>query len=227
MIRTKLIEDQLRRGRLDAKTLDSMFRRPIEAGTNRSHFVSQAILTAVKEVFAMGPEDADHQLGLGQIRLLVVAAEDPAGKPLEECQKVSVLLSLEAGPEDYQVRLAHSVEGLRRCRTLRVTAEAREQGGLLSYEDLAFRLAISCRPSFLASSGPRSPSCSRTRSMNCARASTRSREMGHHGRMLSSINESRSAAAPAFESFCSSDGSHTSSTEQYGLLFSSFCLGQQ
>jgi hypothetical protein len=42
--------------------------------------------------------------------------------------------------EDYQVRLAHGVEGLRRARILRLTAEARDQGGLLSYEDLAFRL---------------------------------------------------------------------------------------
>ena len=140
MIRTKVIEDQLRRGRLDAKTLDNMFRRRIEEGANCSPFVSQAILAAVKEIFALGPEDADHQLGLGQIRLLVVAAEEPAGKALEGCQKVSVLLTLDAGQEDYQVRLAHGVEGLRRRRILRVTAEAREQGGLLSYEDLAFRL---------------------------------------------------------------------------------------
>jgi Protein of unknown function (DUF1670) len=117
-----------------------MFRRRIEEGANCSPFVSQAILAAVKEIFAIGPEDADHQLGLGQIRLLVVAAAEPAGKPLAECQKVSVVLALDAGLEDYQVRLAHGVEGLRRCRILRLTAEAREQGGLLSYEDLAFRL---------------------------------------------------------------------------------------
>jgi hypothetical protein len=140
MIRTKLIEDQLRRGRLDAKTLDSMFRRRIEEGANCSPFVSQAILAAVKEIFAVGPEDPENQLGLGQIRLLVVAAEEPAGKALEECQKVSALLTLDAGQPDFQVRLAHGVEGLRRRRILRVTAEAREQGGLLSYEDLAFRL---------------------------------------------------------------------------------------
>jgi hypothetical protein len=140
MIRTKLIEDQLRRGRLEAKTLDSMFRRRIEEGANCSPFVSQAILAAVKEIFAVGPEDTEHQLGLGQIRILVVAAEEPAGKALDECQKISALLTLDAGQEDYQVRLAHGVEGLRRCRILRVTAEAREQGGLLSYEDLAFRL---------------------------------------------------------------------------------------
>jgi hypothetical protein len=41
MIRTKLIEDQLRRGRLDAKTVDRMFRRRIEEGANCSPFVSQ------------------------------------------------------------------------------------------------------------------------------------------------------------------------------------------
>jgi Protein of unknown function (DUF1670) len=140
MIRTKSIEDQLRRGRLDAKTLDSMFRRQIEEGANCSPFVSKAILAAVKEVFPIGPEVADHQLGLGQIQLLVVAAQEPAGKPLEQCQKVTVRLTLDAGQDDFQVRLAYGVEGLRRTRILRLTAEARDQGGLLSYEDLAFRL---------------------------------------------------------------------------------------
>ena len=140
MIRTQFIEEQLRHGRLDAKTLDNMFRRRIEAGANCSPFVSQAILAAVKEVFSLAPEEANSQLALGQIKLLVVSAEEPAGKPLEQCQKLTVLLTLDAGQEDYQVRLAHGVEGLRRARILRVTAEARDQGGLLSYEDLAFRL---------------------------------------------------------------------------------------
>jgi Protein of unknown function (DUF1670) len=140
MIRTKVIEERLREGRLDAKTLDSLFRRRIEEGANCSPFVSQAILSTVKEVFAIGPQDADHQLGLGRIKLLVVAAGEPAGKSLAHCQKVNVELTLDAGQEDYQVRLAYGVEGLRRSRILRVTAEAREQGGLLSYEDLAFRL---------------------------------------------------------------------------------------
>jgi len=140
MIRNKVIEENLRQGRLDAKTLDSMFRRRIEEGANCSPFVSQAILTTVKEVFAIGPQDADRPLGLGRIKLLVVAASEPAGKPLEQCQKVAVEMTLDAGEEDFQARLAYGVEGLRRARILRVTAEAREQGGLLSYEDLAFRL---------------------------------------------------------------------------------------
>jgi hypothetical protein len=140
MIRTRFIEEKLRQGRLDAKTLDSMFRRRIEEGANCSPFVSQAILAAVKEVFPIDPEVDDQQLGLGQIPLLVVAASEPAGKPLEQCQKVTVRLTLDAGQEDFQVRLGHGVEGLRRARILRMTVEAREPGGLLSYEDLAFRL---------------------------------------------------------------------------------------
>lgn len=140
MMRTKFLEEQLRQGRLDAKTLDSLFRRKIEHGANCSPFVSQAILKTVKEVYPLDPDDADRQLGLGQVQLLVVAAEEPAGKPLDQCQKVTVRLTLDAAREDYQIRLAHGVEGLRRSRILRLTAEARDQGGLLSYEDLAFRL---------------------------------------------------------------------------------------
>jgi hypothetical protein len=140
MIRTKSIEDRLRQGRLNSKSLDSTFRRRIEEGANCAPFVSSAILATVKEVFPVGPDQADHQLGLGQIQLLVVSVLEPAGKPLDECQKVTVRLTLDAGQEDFQVRMVHGVEGLRRARILRMTAEARDQGGLLSYEDLAYRL---------------------------------------------------------------------------------------
>src|SRR5713101_3756892 len=140
MMRTKFLEDQFRQGRLDAKSLDNLFRRRIEQGANCAPFVSQAILQTVKEVFPVSPQDSDNTLGLGRIKLLVVAAQEPAGKALEDCQKVTVLLTLDAGLDDYQVRVRHGVEGLRRTRILRMTAEARDQGGLLSYEDLAFRL---------------------------------------------------------------------------------------
>ncbi len=140
MMRTKFLDQQFRQGRLDAKSLDNLFRRRIEQGANCAPFVSQAILQTVKEIFPLDPDDSDRQLQLGQVKLLVVAATEPAGKPLEQCQKVTVRLTLDAAQEDYRVRLAHRVEGLRRFRILRLTAEARDQGGLLSYEDLAYRL---------------------------------------------------------------------------------------
>lgn len=140
MIRTKLVEDQNRRQRVDAKTLDNLFRRRIEAGANCAPFVSGAILQTVKEVFPVTPDDTDNVVGLGRLKMLVVAAEEPAGKPMAECQKLTVTLTLDRAEDDFTVRLAHGVEGLRRARILRMTAEAREQGGLLSYEDLAYRL---------------------------------------------------------------------------------------
>ena len=140
MIRSKAVEARLREGRLDAKTRDCLFRRRIEQGANCSPFVSKAILETVKDVFPLQQEDLANQLELGRIRLLVVAATEPPGKTLEECQKVSVLLTLDAGKEDFEVRIRQGVDGLRRLRILRLCGEAREQGGLLSYEDLAYRL---------------------------------------------------------------------------------------
>jgi hypothetical protein len=51
-----------------------------------------------------------------------------------------VRLTLDAGREDFDIRVRRGVLGLRRARVLRLASEAREQGGLLSYEDLAYRL---------------------------------------------------------------------------------------
>jgi Protein of unknown function (DUF1670) len=140
MIRSRALEEQMRVQRFDAKTLDNLFRRRIEAGANCPPFVSQAILLTAKEVFPLDPQDAESQLGLGQVKLLVVAANEPAGKALDDCQKVTVLLTLDAGKDDFEVRGRRGVIGLRRSRLLRLASEAREQGGLLSHEDLAFRL---------------------------------------------------------------------------------------
>jgi hypothetical protein len=140
MIRSRGVEDKMRQQRADAKTLDNLFRRRIEAGANCPPFVSQAILLTAKEVFPLDPEQVASQLGLGQLKLLVVAATEPAGKALEDCQKVTVCLTLDAGQDDFEVRVRRGVIGLRRARLLRLASEAREQGGLLSHEDLAFRL---------------------------------------------------------------------------------------
>jgi hypothetical protein len=139
MIRTTAFEARQRQERHDAKTLDNLFRRRIEEGAKCSPFVSAAILQIVKEVFPLHPDDLGKELDLGQIKLLVAAAHEPAGKSLDECQKVSVLLTLDA-KDDLRIRACDGVTGLRRSRILRLSSEARDQGGLLSYEDLAYRL---------------------------------------------------------------------------------------
>jgi len=140
MIRSRGLEDKMRRQRADAKTLDNLFRRRIEAGANCSPFVSDAILKTAKEVFPLDPQQIDSQFALGQVKLLVVAAHEPAGKALEDCQKVTVRLTLDAGQDDFEIRARRGVIGLRRARLLRLACEAREQHGLLSHEDLGYRL---------------------------------------------------------------------------------------
>jgi hypothetical protein len=142
VIRNQDIERKFREQRLDAKTLDNLFRRRIEVGANCAPFVSNAILQILKEVYPLNLDDCGpgQPPGLGQLQLLVVDAGEPAGKSLEQCLKVTVTLTLDAGADDFHTRRAHGVEGLRRARLLRMTAEARDQGGLLTYEDLAFRL---------------------------------------------------------------------------------------
>ena len=114
MIRSNLIEDQL--VDLGCQALDSMFRRRIEEGANCSPFVPRRSWRPSR-ISCCRPRGLGPSAGLGQFRLLVIAAEEPAGKALAECQKVSALLTLDAGQEDYQVRLAHGVEGLRRRRS--------------------------------------------------------------------------------------------------------------
>jgi hypothetical protein len=140
MIRNTALDKQFRQQRLAAKTPDSQFCRAIEAGANIPPFVSKSILQIAREVYRLDPDDLDKQLDLGQVKLLVVAANEPAGKPLERCQKVPVLLTLDAGKDDFQVRVQQGLEALRRARLMRMALEARDQGGLLTYEDLAYRL---------------------------------------------------------------------------------------
>ena len=44
MLRTKAVEERLRRGRMEAKTRDAMFRAKIEVGAKCAPFVSQVVL---------------------------------------------------------------------------------------------------------------------------------------------------------------------------------------
>lgn len=140
MIRVKEVDEQRQHQRVDAKSPEAMFRRRIEQGANCAPFVSEAILQAVKEVFDLEARPEDQLPRIGQLRFVAICASEPPGKTLDQCQKVEVTLTLDAGSADQQVRLEHGVGELRRTRLLRLCTEARDQGGLLSYEDLAFRL---------------------------------------------------------------------------------------
>lgn len=77
----------------------------------------------------------------GQLTYLAVSGASPAGRPLAECQRVALKLSLYT-PDDL-VALGQGVAAVRQARIARLTEEAYEQGGLLSHEDLACLLSSS------------------------------------------------------------------------------------
>jgi hypothetical protein len=76
MIRTTALEARQRRERLDAKTLDNLFRRRIEEGANCSPFVSAAILQIAKDAKVSNQGTSKAALGVG-----VVAVSPGADTP--------------------------------------------------------------------------------------------------------------------------------------------------
>ncbi|MFQ5343797.1 MAG: DUF1670 domain-containing protein [Anaerolineae bacterium] len=80
----------------------------------------------------------------GQIAYQAIAVDEPPGKPLVQCQKVSVHLTLFA-EADLRVWAQSGSEALRRLRVHRLVHEALLQGGALSQEDLACLLGLSLR----------------------------------------------------------------------------------
>jgi predicted ArsR family transcriptional regulator len=129
--------------RLMVKTLDQVFIMRAKEGLNCSLFEAQALTDLVKEVYfpwLSNPEAIQS----GQLALTAVSAEEPGHKPLKHCQMVPVILTLYAGEQDHQHRLAQAgkqgVTALRRQQIQRMAQEALDQGALLTAEDLAFRI---------------------------------------------------------------------------------------
>lgn len=125
--------------RLKQKQLDTQFINRLQAGMNCSMFEAKAILNAVYEVYQ---PFFDNSAGLrpGQICFEVVTIENSPKTKLKDCQMKTVILTLDAGAEDLEVRRGRDVTGLRRHRLCRISHEAFQQGGLLTVEDLANRL---------------------------------------------------------------------------------------
>ncbi len=125
--------------RLNAKTLDQMFINMVEQGYECPPFVSKAILETAKSVFV--PDQCNpNVMNVGQVKILGIAASEPAGKALSECEMKTAVVTLDAGKEDEEVRENYGLAALRQARLARITHEAWDQGVSLTQEDLAFKL---------------------------------------------------------------------------------------
>ena len=86
--------------RLESKTLDAQFKTAVQEGLNCSPFESEAVLGVVREVYFPFMEPSAKAFPPGRISLVAMCADEPAGKPISDCQTCSVCLTVHRGPED-------------------------------------------------------------------------------------------------------------------------------
>lgn len=125
--------------RLTDKSTLSTIQVELQRGYNLSPVEAQVLAQRVEQLV---DEQAGSGRQHGQISYQAVALEEPAGKPLNQCRKVMVHLTLIAD-EDAEVWASEGPEALRRQRVRRMVYEAQLQGGVLSQEDVAYLLGVS------------------------------------------------------------------------------------
>lgn len=124
--------------RLADKTLEARFITEVTQGLNCSPFEAKAVLGVVQEVFAPLWREASSLPG--RIVLMAVDADEPAGKAVKDCQKRLIVLHVHRGEEDDRLLQKEGPRGFRRARLPDLCQLALSQGGLLTAEDLAYRV---------------------------------------------------------------------------------------
>jgi hypothetical protein len=137
MIQTYAHQKELQEARLDIKSCEQLFANLITAGTNCSPFESDIIVEKAKEIFAIGEHREGNILQPGQMIWIALDIEEPAGKPLRECKQKRIVLTHTAKKEDSEVRRQYGRSAKRQQQIVRMSEEARQQGALLTQEDLA------------------------------------------------------------------------------------------
>jgi hypothetical protein len=128
------------RRRLDSKTLDAQFVHEVQHGLNSSPFEAEAVLDVVKEIYFPFLDQQPIKAPPGKVTLIAVNADEPAGKPVAECKKQNVCLTVHCGSEDDRILQEHGPAGFRQSRIPDICQEALSQGALLTREDLAYRV---------------------------------------------------------------------------------------
>jgi hypothetical protein len=132
--------DQPLTARLQSKSVKQSIISSIARDFNLTPILAEAYFSQISNYFL---QHAEVQLGAGQCQYLAVDENEPAGKPIALCKKISVKLTLHNPEEDLPVYKKSGLHGLRQYKIVRITNEAIDQGGVLSYEDIAFILTCS------------------------------------------------------------------------------------
>lgn len=146
MIKTNSNYRESQAGRLNAKTQDQQLINRVVEGTGISPWEAQVLVQETRDVYFSCPEN--QPMRSGQLLYNCISSMEGAGKPLDKCQMVSVRLTLhstEDSPGYGKPGYSEDISGVRQQKIMRMTEEARDQGGLLTQEDLASILCCDVR----------------------------------------------------------------------------------
>ena len=124
--------------RLAAKSPEEAIIERIGRDFNLAPFMARTQFEQMRRYFR---EYLDLEREIGQMTFLAVSEEVPPGRSMSECKRVAINLTVDS-PDDLEA-LRHGMAALRRGKIQRLTQEAREQGALLTQEDLARLLCAS------------------------------------------------------------------------------------
>lgn len=125
-------------GRLQAKSPEEAIIEQISRDFNLAPFVARMQFEQMRRYFEQYFELARD---VGQMTFLALSGDNPPGRPIAECKRVAITLTLDS-PDDLEA-LRNGVAALRRSKIQRLTREAQEQEALLTQEDLARLLCAS------------------------------------------------------------------------------------
>jgi len=122
--------------RLKIKSIGQQMKRVAIEGAGLSPWEADVLINTIDEIYFSDPEF--KALSVGQLKYTCVSSSEGAGKPLKTCQMETVILSLIA-EEDRRDIPGDNSNGCsqRQRKIMRLTEDAREQGGLLTQEDLS------------------------------------------------------------------------------------------
>jgi hypothetical protein len=89
-------------------------------------------------------ENNSDNLGTGEIHYWGVKTNEPSGKSLDEMEKEQIKLTF-YHPDDHELLREQGIRPLRQCKIMRMTVEAKDQGVLLTQDDLALLLCCTDR----------------------------------------------------------------------------------
>jgi biotin operon repressor len=125
--------------RLALKTQDQTLMRQAMEGAGLTRWEAAVLPRVVEDIYFQG--GLNRPWKDGQVRYQCVDITAGPGRKLSECRLVPTALTVIDIEKDRAVLREHGAMALRQSKLMRIAEEAREQGGVLTQEDLGVLLA--------------------------------------------------------------------------------------